>query len=150
MKTYGFRKVPVKIGRKTYEIEAVIVDIDQEILGMDFLNKFKLGLDWEGGEYHIYDRQAQIKKSLTFVAVDKGHFRTQALISTNKTSETPAIAAYPAEHPALAFQVSCMKSLTSTKSHQNPSPARDQSLKNNNKAPRLSSTLRYLSKPAIF
>ena len=33
MKTYSFRTVEVKIGRKTYPIEAVIVDLPQEILG---------------------------------------------------------------------------------------------------------------------
>ena len=80
MPTYGFRVIPVKIGRKTYEIEAVIVDLKQEILGMDFLRKFKLGLDWIEGEYCIFDRKSQIQESLSFVTVSKNQLRTQTLV----------------------------------------------------------------------
>ena len=42
MKTYGFRIIDVKIGRKTYQVKAVIVDLNQEIPGMDFLDQYKL------------------------------------------------------------------------------------------------------------
>ena len=35
--TFGVRNIEVKIGRKQYAIQAVICDIDQDILGMDFL-----------------------------------------------------------------------------------------------------------------
>ena len=46
--TYGVREIAVKIGRKRYDMPAVICDVDQDILGFDFLNKFKLGFEWEG------------------------------------------------------------------------------------------------------
>ena len=36
--TYGIRNLDIKIGRKNYSIPAVICDIDQDILGMDFLS----------------------------------------------------------------------------------------------------------------
>ena len=45
IKTYGTRKIEVKIGRKAYAMEAVICDINQDILGMDFLDKYRLGLE---------------------------------------------------------------------------------------------------------
>ena len=38
IKTYGVRKLEVKINRKKYEMEAIVCDINQDILGMDFLN----------------------------------------------------------------------------------------------------------------
>ena len=79
MKTYGFREIPVKIGRKTYQIKAVVVDLDHEILGMDFINRYRLGLDWIDGEYKIVDRKAQIQHSLSFVAVPRSQIRTQSL-----------------------------------------------------------------------
>ena len=34
--TYGVRKLNIKINRKTYPMEAVICDVKQDILGMDF------------------------------------------------------------------------------------------------------------------
>ena len=34
IKTYGTRKIEVKIGRKAYEMEAIICDINQDILGI--------------------------------------------------------------------------------------------------------------------
>ena len=45
--TYGVRKIEVKIGRKAYEMEAMICDIQQDILGMDFIDRYKLGLEWD-------------------------------------------------------------------------------------------------------
>ena len=56
--TYGVRTIKVKIGRKAYEIEAVVCDISQDILGMDFISKFKLGFIWDDfdqSELYIYD-----------------------------------------------------------------------------------------------
>ena len=102
MPTYGFRNIDVKIGRKTYPIKAVIVDVNQEILGMDFLENFKLGLDWIGDEYYIFDRKAQIKKSLSFVTVPNNQLRTQAVV------ELPSekAASRPQNHPDwVAFQI---------------------------------------------
>ena len=45
--TFGVREIKLKIGRKQYTIEAVICDIKEDILGMDFMHKYKLGLHWD-------------------------------------------------------------------------------------------------------
>ena len=37
--TYGVRTIEVKLNRKSYSMPAVVCDIKQDILGMDFLNK---------------------------------------------------------------------------------------------------------------
>ena len=39
IKCYGQRKISIRIGRKTYEILATVADIDQDIIGWDFLEK---------------------------------------------------------------------------------------------------------------
>ena len=39
IKTYGIRDLEFKMNRKTYKIPAVVCDISQDILGMDFINK---------------------------------------------------------------------------------------------------------------
>ena len=65
--TYGVKNIKIKIGRKSYEIEAVVCDVAQDILGMDFLNKFKLGFEWDDfdqSELYIVDKKADIKKKL--------------------------------------------------------------------------------------
>ena len=45
--SYGVRELKVKINRKQYSIPAVICDIKQDILGADFIDKYKLGLEWD-------------------------------------------------------------------------------------------------------
>ena len=44
IQSYGFRDIIVKIGRKTYKIPAIICDVAQDILGFDFVTKYKLNL----------------------------------------------------------------------------------------------------------
>ena len=45
IQTYGIRELKVKINRKEYRMPAVICDVGQDILGADFINKYKLGLE---------------------------------------------------------------------------------------------------------
>ena len=39
--TYGVKEIEIKIGRKKYTVQAIICDMDQDILGMDFIDKYK-------------------------------------------------------------------------------------------------------------
>ena len=45
--SYGVRELKVKINRKEYRIPAMICDIKQDILGADFIDKYRLGLEWD-------------------------------------------------------------------------------------------------------
>ena len=45
IKTYGVKEIQVKIGRKSYNMPAVVCDVKQDILGMDFITKFKLNFE---------------------------------------------------------------------------------------------------------
>ena len=47
IQTYGVRNIEFKINRKLYTIQAVICDVSQDILGMDFLQKYKLSIQWD-------------------------------------------------------------------------------------------------------
>ena len=47
IKTYGIRELKIKIGQKEYKMPAVICDVGQDILGADFINKYKLGIEWD-------------------------------------------------------------------------------------------------------
>ena len=114
MKTYGFRDISIRIGRKTYHIKAVIIDVDQEILGMDFINKYRLGLDWVNDKLHLIDKKAQTSSPLQFVTVPTDLVRPQSVtsdsgdpLSSITTSLTPAW---------IDFQMSCMKALDQNKS----------------------------------
>ena len=46
IQTFGKETIHIRIGRKTYDVEAVKVDIPQRILGWDFFRKHSLGFDW--------------------------------------------------------------------------------------------------------
>ena len=63
--TFGSDKIEVRIGRKSYEVEAIKVDIPQRILGWDFFKKFSLGFEWgEFGDLFLTDSKAKIKSLL--------------------------------------------------------------------------------------
>ena len=47
IKTYGIRELKIKIGQKEYKMPAVFCDVGQDILGADFINKYKLGMEWD-------------------------------------------------------------------------------------------------------
>ena len=69
--TYGERDIKIKIGRKEYKIPAVICDVKQDILGIDFIHKYKLSLQWtdDQSELRLVDKRAQISKALKIVTV---------------------------------------------------------------------------------
>ena len=53
---YGKKDYSIRLGRKTYHIQAVISDTSETILGMDFIKKYRLDFRWgEFGDYYLYD-----------------------------------------------------------------------------------------------
>ena len=66
IETFGTRKITMKIGRKTYSIDAIICEVKQDILGMDFVNKYRLGLEWDDfdqTELYIVDKKSKIRNN---------------------------------------------------------------------------------------
>ena len=113
---YGIKNMVVKMGRKTYEIPAVVCDIQQDILGMDFVKKFKLNFEWDDfGELYIVDRKAQIREPLQVVTVPTDTLRVNYLASGSPSSssvpEVKASVRSAVDNEAIAFQVACMKEL---------------------------------------
>ena len=117
IKTYGVRKVELKMGRKAYTIDAVICDIKEDILGMDFVDKYKLGLEWDEAtqtELFLVDKRAQIKSLLKMVTVPtdlQRAARVEARLDPSNNSSNLApdqgdlnSGLFPTE-----FQVACMK-----------------------------------------
>ena len=47
---------------------AAIAKIEENILGWDFIKKYKLNFIWEKDECFLYDKKAKIKKQLDFVS----------------------------------------------------------------------------------
>ena len=62
IKCYGKKEVQIRLGRKTYPVEAVIADVNQDILGWDFLAKHKLNWEWSDfGELFLIDKKGRSK-----------------------------------------------------------------------------------------
>ena len=122
IETYGVRKVQVKINRKQYEMPAVVCDVEQDILGFDFLDKFKLGFEWDGvdqSQLFLVDKVAQIRSKLQIMTVPKNLARINYLEVPQDVQVPPDLAAdrvrvkpKPSMNSQLiAFQVACMKAL---------------------------------------
>ena len=63
--TFGSETISIRINRKTYDIEAVKVDIPQRILGWDFFKKHRLGFEWgQYGDLFLTDQKANIRSLL--------------------------------------------------------------------------------------
>ena len=86
LKCYGYKKVEVKIGRKTYDIEAVKTDVQKPILGWNFTRKHKLTTSWTTwGDMELSDPKAKIKQILKYRSV---HDQTHRLSVLKKPENT--------------------------------------------------------------
>ena len=81
--TYGQVNIQIKIGRKSYNHEVIISDVDTPIMGWDFIKRFRLDLTWtRWGDYQICDSRAKIKAILDFDIVPRGTLLKLAPIET--------------------------------------------------------------------
>ena len=132
--TYGIREISVKIGRKAYSMPAIVCDIQQDILGMDFLTKYRLNFEWDGfdqSELYLVDRKADIKDLLQIVTVPTDTLRVSYLDSSSQSRAPPppeqgrqagaaeadpewALNVPKADYDTIAFEVACMKKLDAT------------------------------------
>ena len=129
--TYGVKEVEVKINRKRYKIQAVVCDVSQDILGMDFMKKYKLGLEWDDfdqTELFIVDKKANIRSPVKIVTVPKDITRAHHLEpvavgsvpSQSADKSTPSEGATlpasgvggPSRYHTTLFEVACMKKLS--------------------------------------
>ena len=66
--SYGTKEITFRMGRKTYTKTFIKTNIQEFILGMDFIKPNKIELRWrEFGDYYAYDKIAQIHTLLEFV-----------------------------------------------------------------------------------
>ena len=117
--TYGVREVVVKINRKSYPMPAVVCDVKQDILGMDFIAKFKLNFEWDEvdqTDLYLVDRKAQIRSLLQIVTVPTDTPRIEYLDTATPPSKLPTETVAEAvrnglDNETIAFQVACVKQL---------------------------------------
>ena len=127
IETYGIRTLEFKINRKSYSIPAVICDIKQDILGMDFIHKYKIGFEWDTfdqSQLFITDKKANIKSPLQIVTVAKGLTRAHHVETVGQSASAgaspgappPPSGSLPLEalsksNETIAFEVACVKQL---------------------------------------
>ena len=118
--TYGVKEIAVKLNRKTYLMPAVVCDIQQDILGMDFLTKYKLSLEWDDfdqSELYLVDKKAQIKALLQIVTVPTNTLRVSYLDQAGRVPDIRVedeLLEDARTNEAVAFEVACMKQLDPT------------------------------------
>ena len=83
---------------------------------MDFINKYKLGLEWDDynqSKLFIVDKKAKIKSPLKIVTVPTSLPRAHHLETLHQAAGLPPIEHIPARQSSEAtfFGVSCMKQL---------------------------------------
>ena len=112
IRTYGKKKIVVKIGRKTYDFEAVIADVDTPVLGWDFMRRHRLGVVWnQWGDNVIVDRRAQIYKVLQYKSLPSNRslkMKNLALVNLGENQNKTRVGI---EANDLAFQVASMQNL---------------------------------------
>ena len=72
LKCYGKKEHSVRLGRKEYHIQAVISDTTDNILGMDFIMKYKLDFRWGPfGDLYLFDPKSQSSTLCQFVKIPR-------------------------------------------------------------------------------
>ena len=101
---YGQKEIFVRLNRKSYPIMATIADIEQDIIGWDFISKHKLNFEWnEFGDLVLHDRKANIKSTLKCVSMPVDSLQTAYVQSLRQSYNIP--------NKAEAFEVASMKLL---------------------------------------
>ena len=71
--TYGTVEIQVRVGRKLYTQVATLADIDQPVLGFDYMKNYKISMVWsEFGDLQFWDRKAQITAPLDITPNARG------------------------------------------------------------------------------
>ena len=111
--TYGTEVVSIRMGRKTYEIEAIKADVPHKTLGWDLFKKFFLGLEWGPfGDLYLTDNKAGIKSLMKHVTLPVNEaIRMKSAVVDEDVYQAPNIQSLSAE--AIHFQTECMKQLDS-------------------------------------
>ena len=114
IKCYGQKEIEVGLGRKVYRINATVADIDQDIIGWDFIAKYKLDWRWsEFGDLCLYDRKANITAPLKFVTVPAEAMQTAALYDSVVPENSWS-------REIEAFEIASMKLLSSPSMSETP------------------------------
>ena len=117
---FGTKPLSLRLGRKEYHIDTVVSNTTDNILGMDFINKY--GFEFRRGEFgdlYLYDPKANISIWCQFVKTNNKLPRTASLklASTFTTPESASLE--PWSHPSLdVFAVSAIN--TSDTKNQKP------------------------------
>ena len=71
---YGKRTRQIKLGRKSFNKEMILGDIEIPVLGWDFIHQFKLSLVWseDGSKLCLVDKKACISAQLKVDAIPDG------------------------------------------------------------------------------
>ena len=110
IKCYGKRMVKVKIGRKEYQVEAFIADVECPVLGWDFIRKNKLHIIWNDfGDNIIVDRVAKVSQELEFRSLPYHKSRSHRKLSLLTKSSKPD------DDFNVYFQVASMQALSDGK-----------------------------------
>ena len=105
---YGQKEIKIRIGRKEYDIKAIIADVEQDIIGWDFFAKHKLSLQWGNfGDLYIYDKKSQTGSPLKYVTVEANSVPQSAYLLDSSSSDHLNWSS----PDTMAFEVASMKSL---------------------------------------
>ena len=87
IKTYGYKKISIKINRKSYPFVAIKAQVDKPVIGWDFMKRHRLDLRWgQWGDLFLYDRIANIHGRCEVKSVtSKRHLRLSVIKSQQKT-----------------------------------------------------------------
>ena len=88
MPTYGSKELKIRMGRKTYSIQAKVTNVKQPIIGMDLIAKYRLNFEWKGDDLYVVDSKASTKQKLKFVTIANNSLPTvkgfQTSVVTNQ------------------------------------------------------------------
>ena len=86
LKCYGYKEISIKVNRKSYPIRVIKTDVENPIIGWDFVRKYRLETAWtQWGDVVMRDPKAQIEKILKYKALKAGQAHHISVVQEEKS-----------------------------------------------------------------
>ena len=109
LKCYGLKDVEIKLGRKTFKMKVIKADVQNPIIGWNFIKRYRLAMDWnQWGDVCLVDKVSKIKSVLHYKSIPFHHSRGLSSLRLDDAPKT-----YFDQSPTqTVFDVAAMTALT--------------------------------------
>ena len=124
IKTFGKVDIRLNFSGKTYRHKAIVANIDESILGWDFMRAKQLNLEWHDNVCYLVDNKASFREPTTIDTADSTHRYAKLRVA----GTSPRVSGYQVSEYKSFQQYAQQESAKSTPKERKPIPQKYQAL----------------------